>query len=249
MNSQTLAAIKAFGQRNPGNEAVSGAVNDLLYNSLSARLQTDSDESYALRMMPLSLEYQRGSQAIATEADMRKIAAEGGVLRDLTEQQGKIQTGITKIGAQAALGVASRQAQGVKATARAGVQASRIGAGADRYGYDQQRESTQYAADRGVDTAKIGAKADVDIAGLQLKGTQYSADRQVDATRIGADADKYGYDRQLEGTRDTNRSQEDQRRIQGDEDRKTLTQGTDETLRLRADARGAIASKGRRFFG
>jgi hypothetical protein len=28
-----------------------------------------------------------------------------------------------------------------------------------------------------------------------------------------------------------------------------LTQGTDETLRLRSDARGAIASTGKRFFG
>jgi hypothetical protein len=53
----------------------------------------------------------------------------------------------------------------------------------------------------------------------------------------------------LTGVRDTNRSQEEQRRIQGREDRETLGRGTDETLRLRADARGAIASTGRRFFG
>lgn len=195
-------------------------MNDLFYNSLSASLQTESDATYARRMMPLELERQRGLQGIATEADQRRIAAEGAVLSDLTTQQGKIQTGIARINSRDVRHVANQRLAG------------------DRY-----------TANAGVRSARIGADATVDVADRQLQGTRYSADRQVDATRIGADAQRYGYDQELAGVRDTNRSQEQQRRIQGDEDRKTLTQGTDETLRLRSDARGAIAAKGRRFFG
>jgi hypothetical protein len=231
MNQQTLAAIRDWTSRNKGNKAVAGAANDLFFNSLSARLQTDSDASYARQMMPLQLELQRGSQNIATEADMRRIAAEGGILRDLTTQQGRIQTDLAKINSGDVRHVANQQLAGTRIGANAQVQSTRIGADATRAVANTQLQGTRYTADAGVRSTKIGA------------------DAQVRSTQIGADAQRYGDDTRLAGVRDTNRSQEDQRRIQGGEDRKTLIQGTDETLRLRGDARGAIASAGRRFFG
>lgn len=95
-----------------------------------------------------------------------------------------------------------------------------INADAQKYGYDRQFQASNYRADR-----------DYDIAGVR------------------ADADRYGYDQQLTGVRDTNRSAEDQIRIRGGEDRTTMIQGTDETLRLRADARGAIRKAGKTFYG
>jgi hypothetical protein len=282
MNQQTLAAIRDWTNNNKGNQAVAGAANDLFYNSLSSQLQTDSDASYAKTMMPLLLEQQEGTQRIATEADMRRIWAEGGVIRDLQEQQGRIQTGLaninsgdvryisdrrvdesrigadaqvrsTQIGADATRDVADTQLQGTRYTADAGVRSTQIGA-------DAQVRSTQIGADAQVRSTQIGADAQRYGYDTQLAGTRYSADRQVDSTRIGADAQvrstqigadaqRYGDDTRLAGVKATNFSQEEQRRIQGGEDRKTLTQGTDETLRLRADARGAIASTGRRFFG
>jgi hypothetical protein len=242
MNQQTLDAIRGWTSNNKGNQAVAGAANDLFYNSLSASLQRDSDASYAKTMMPLSLEYQRGQQGIATEADLRRLSAEGGIMRDLTKQQGEIDTRntriganaqveSTRIGAKATTDVAKTQLEGTRYTADSNVKATQIGADAQRYGYDQQLAGVQ------------------DTNRAQLEGTKYTADSSVKATQIGADAQRYGYDQQLAGVRDTNRSQEEQRRIQGDEDRRTLTQGTNENLRLRADARGAIASRGKRFFG
>lgn len=72
----------------------------------------------------------------------------------------------------------------------------------------------------------------------EVEGTKYSADRQVEGVKYSADAQKYGYD-----------SQERQIGLTGQEQRKTLRQGTEETLALRRDARGAIASGGRRFYG
>jgi hypothetical protein len=322
MNEQTLAAIRTLLNNNRGNQAVAGAANDLFFNSLSASLQRDSDASYARTMMPLSLEYQRGQQGIATEADMRRIAAEGGIMRDLTEQEGRIRTDLANINSADVRYSADRQ-----------VDATQIGADAQRYGYDQQLAGTRYSADQNLAGIRVGANAQVrstqiganaqvrstqiganaqvrssqiganaqvrstqigadaqrygydqQLAGVldtnrsQLEGTKYTADANVKSTQIGADAQRYGADRQVDSTRigadaqvrstqigadaqrygddtrlvgvlATNRSQEDQRRIQGDQDRRTLTQGTDEALRLRADARGAIASRGKRFFG
>jgi hypothetical protein len=260
MNQQTLAAIRDWTSRNKGNQAVAGAANDLFFNSLSARLQTDSDASYARQMMPLQLELQRGSQNIATEADMRRIAAEGGILRDLTTQQGRIQADLAKINSGDVRHVANQQLAGTRIGADAQVQSTRIGADATRAVANTQLQGTRYTADAGVTSTKIGADAQVRSTQIGADAQRYGADRQVDSTRIGADAQvrstqigadaqRYGDDTRLTGVRDTNRSQEDQRRIQGGEDRKTLIQGTDETLRLRGDARGAIASAGRRFFG
>jgi hypothetical protein len=246
---QTLAALRTWAYKNKGNETVSGAVNDSFINFTNATLQTDVDVNYAQRMMPLALEFQRGAQGIATEADLRRIAAEGGILSDLTSKQGDIQKDLTNINVGGTKYVADKQLAANRAMARSNVQSSRITGRASLGVAGKQLKGDKYAADRQVDATRIGADATVRVADRQLEGTRYSADRQLDATRIGADADRYGYDRQLEGTRDTNRSQEEQRRIQGDEDRKTLVQGTDETLRLRADARGAIAAKGRRFYG
>jgi len=242
MNQQTLAAIQSWTSNNKGNQAVAGAANDLFYNSLSASLQRDSDASYAKTMMPLSLEYQRGQQGIATEADLRRLAAEGGIARDLTAQEGRIRTDLAKINSGDVRHVADQQLAGTRYSADRQVDATRIGADAQRYGDDQQLAGVR-------DTNRAQLEGTRYTADANVRSTQIGADAQVRSTQIGADAQRYGYDQQLAGVRDTNRSQEDQRRIQGDEDRRTLTQGTNENLRLRADARGAIASHGKRFFG
>jgi len=231
MNQQTLDAIRDWTNNNKGNQAVAGAANDLFYNSLSSRLQTDSDASYSKTMMPLLLEHQEGTQRIATEADMRRISAEGGVIRDLQEQQGRIQTGLANINSGDVRYISDRRVDESRINSDAQVRSTQIGADATRDVASTQLQGTRYTADAGVRSTEISSRA------------------QVKSTQIGADAQRYGDDTRLAGVRDTNRSQEDQRRIQGGEDRKTLTQGTDETLRLRADARGAIASSGRRFFG
>jgi hypothetical protein len=182
-------------------------------------------------MMPKALEYQRGSQLIATQADLSRMAAEGVIARDLTAQQGAINTGITRLQTDAL-----------------------------KYGADQTLAGTRYSSDRQVDATRLQTDAQRYGADQQLAGTRYSSDRQVDATRLQTDAQRYGYDREfdgrkyvsdneLTGVREGYQSQERQIGLRGDEDRKTLTQGTDETLRLRSDARGAIASTGKRFFG
>lgn len=123
---------------------------------------------------------------------------------------------------------------------------------------DQRRMASEGAITR--DLVDQRGRIERDLANINSGDVRYISDRRVDETRltadagvrstqIGADAQRDVASTQLRGIEGTNLSQERQRRIQGEEDRRTLTQGTDETLRLRADARGAIAAKGRRFFG
>ncbi len=241
--------ITQWASNNKGNQAVAGAANDLFYNAASADLQTRSDVNYATQMMPKALEYQRGSQLIATQADLSRMAAEGAIARDLTAQQGQISTGITRL-----------QTDALKYGADRDVDSTRLQTSAQRYGADQELAGTRYSADRQVDATRLQTDAQRYGADQELAGTRYSADRQVDSTRLQTDAQRYGYDKDLEGrkyvsdneltgVREGYQSQERQIGLRGNEDRKTLIQGTDETLRLRSDARGAIASTGKRFFG
>lgn len=72
--------------------------------------------------------------------------------------------------------------------------------------------------------------------------------QKAETERYGYDTTKYGYDQTRATAQDTSQSEERQIGLTGTEQRKTLAQGTDETLRLRRDARGAIASGGRRFY-
>jgi len=248
--------LETWTDKNKGNEVVEGLANDLFYNAFSANLQQESDANYALRLTPLELERQRGLQGIATEADLRLMAAEGGIYRDLTAQKGKIDKGLARINSRDVRNIANANLAGTRYTADAGVKSTRIGASATRAVANTNLRGTRYAADAGVKSTQIGADAQrygadrqVDATRIGADAQRYGADRQVDATRIEADAQRYGYDTQLAGTRDTNRSQEEQLRIRGDQERKTLTQGTDEALRLRVDARGAVTARGRRFYG
>ena len=245
----STSGISSWTSQNSGNQTVSAAANDLYFNAASANLQTKSDVNYAKQMMPLSLEYQRGAQSIATEADLRRMSAEGAITRDLVAQQGKINTGIQNIRSNADMYGYDRQLDGTRYTADRNLDMTNVRARADMYGYDRQLDGTRYTADRGVDVARIGADAQKYGYDRQYQASNYRADRDLDIAGVRADADKYGYDQQLTGVRDTNRSAEDQIRIRGGEDRETMIQGTNEALRLRADARGAIRSAGRTFYG
>ncbi|MGA1730582.1 MAG: hypothetical protein ACO4B5_10160, partial [Steroidobacteraceae bacterium] len=126
---------------------------------------------------------------------------------------------------------------------------TRVQASAQRYGYEKQLEGQKYSADRELQSTRVQAGAQRYGYDRGLEGQKYSADRELQGTRVQAAAQRYGYDTQLTGQREGYASQERQIGLQGAEDRKTLTQGTDETLRLRADARGAIRQAGRRFYG
>ena len=176
--------VNRWAADNSRNDLVAGAANDLFYNAASADLQTRSDVNYAKQMAPLALEYQQGAQSIMTEASMKEKAADAAVARDLTEQTGRINTGIESIRA----------------------------------------DTLKYGADR------------------QLDGTRFSQQQETERNRYSADSNRaIGQDR--------NQSEERQIGLTGAEQRRTLQQGTDETLRLRADARGAIRKAGARFYG
>lgn len=241
-SSSSGTAVTQWANNNRGNQQVSGMANDLFYNAASADLQTRSDVNYAKQMMPLSLEYQRGSQSIATEADLRRMAAEGAITRDLVAQQGRINTGITKLETDAVRYGYDQQLAGTRYSADRSLDAT-------RYSSDRDLEGTKYGADRMVDSTRLQTDAQRYGADRELEGSKYGADRMVDATRLQTDATRYVSDNELTGLREGYQSQERQIGLRGNEDRKTLIQGTDETLRLRADARGAITKAGGRFFG
>ena len=245
-------AVKAWQQANQGNSTVQAAANDLFYNSLAADLSTRSSVSYANQMTPIALRYQQASTKIAEEADLRRLGAETSAMRGLTQQQGDLQYRDNKLAAETTRYGADRELQArladsaaTKYVANRSYDSTVAQTDAQRYGYDQQLKATglqtaaqRYESDRATDRTQIGADAD-----------RYGADRNLDIAGVQAGAQMYGADRGLEGIRDTNRSDEDKIRISGGEDRKTLIQGTDETLRLRADARGAIRTAGRSFYG
>lgn len=177
-------AVNNWAQKNKDNPTATAAANDLFVGAARSSIQRDSDVAYARNMISPMLDLQRGQQGIATEANLRDIAARGAVSQDLERIKG--------------------------------------------------------------DTYR-------DVANIETQSAERQIEKQTGAQR-------YGYELALQGTQDTNRSaerrtdtetQSAERRIglQGSEDRRTLTQGTDETLRLRADARGAIQDRGRRWFG
>lgn len=161
MSGEFNSAAQDWLAKNKDNPTVGAAGADLAYNTLTSSAQRESDVRYAREMSPVALDYQRGAQSIASDAEDRRIASQN--VADLKIGQQKADT--------------------------------------ERYGYDQQ-----------------------------LAGTKYSADTD------------------REKQREANQSEERQIGLTGTEQRKTLAQGTDETLKLRRDARGAIASGGRRFY-
>lgn len=197
-----LLAINTWASKNANNDSVKGLANDLFYNYASANLQTRSDTDYAKQMAPLALDYQKGQQDIATQADLQRLAAEGDLVRGLTDQQGRFTT-LQK----------------------------EIEAGAARYGADAQR----------------------DVGFRQSLAEEFGAERTAEAAKYGAEktaeAAKYGADRQLEGQRYGFDSQERQIGLTGEQERLNKQQDTTEQLRLRADARGAIRTASKSFYG
>jgi hypothetical protein len=145
-----------------------------------------------------------------------------------------------------------------QATARTGMetQAQRYGSDqrlrgvglqtdAQRYGYDQQLKGVGMQTDaQRYESSQATART-----GMETQAQRYGSDQQLKGVGLQTDAQRFESSQATERTGMTNRSDEEKIRISGGEDRKTLTRGTDETLRLRSDARGAIRSAGRSFYG
>jgi hypothetical protein len=110
----------------------------------------------------------------------------------------------------------------------------------------RQLASNRYVADRNLAGVRYNADRD-------LMGNMYTADRSLESNKYTADrsleSNKYTADRGLEGVRYGYDSQERQIGLQGTQDRLTKSHETDQALRMRADARGAIRSQGARFYG
>lgn len=92
------------------------------------------------------------------------------------------------------------------------------------------------------DLEKQRGEFDVKRTQIQFDAERYGADRDLEGT-------KYQADRGLDSTRTQTASAERQIGLTGEEERKTMGTATDQTLRLRADARGAIRATGSSFYG
>lgn len=188
-------AVNSWAERNKDNPTATAAANDLFVGAARSSIQRDSDEAYARKMISPMLDLQRGQQGIATEANLKDIAARGAVAQDIERVKGDTY----------------RDVAGIETRSRERV--SGMETGAQRYGYElalQGTQDTNRSAERRTETETQSAER---RTGMETQ----SAERQIG--------------------------------LRGNEDRKTLTQGTDETLRLRADARGAIEGRGRKWFG
>ena len=289
-NNPDLLAINDWAAKNANNDSVKGLANDLFYNFASAGLQTRSDVDYARQMTPEALRFQQGQQDISTAADLRRLAAEGDLVRGLTEQQGqfgleqrRIEGATERYGADRQLNIAQEQASAARDVAN--IQGStELGVAdrqtaAQRYLADQQRygatdvANIQAGAERDVATTQAGAQrylADqqrggaTDVANIQGYSQRYTADVQAGAERdvatTQAGAQRYLADQQRAGSENVARTQADATRygfdsqerqigLTGEQERLTEQQRTTEQLRLRADARGAIRSAGKTFYG
>lgn len=125
-----------------------------------------------------------------------------------------------------------------------------------RYAKDMISPATEYqekmqgiasnASDRQIRTQnEADLKRDEVSAGVR----RYEADQSLAGTRETAGASRYSADRGLDIAKYQSDSDERQIGLTGQERRKELEQGTKETLALRRDARGAIATSGKRFYG
>ena len=217
LSDGTLKSLDYFRNLNAGNDSASAAINDLYYNAASADLQTRSDVNYAKQMIPLSLDLQRGQQEIASAADLQRLGAEGAIVRDLVDMQGRYT-----------------------------LEGQKLETEADKYGYDRALEGSKYTADKNLEGNKY-------VSDRKLEGDKYVSDNDTTWRIYAADREeawrKYTSDRELEGTKYGYDSQERQIGLTGLEQRKTMTHETNQTMRLRADARGAISAAGKRFYG
>jgi hypothetical protein len=151
------------------------------------------------------------------------------------------ETGATqRVGLQEAGATQRTQIQDSGDTRRVGLQTD-----AQRYGYDQQLKGVGMQTDaQRYESSQATART-----GMETQAQRYGYDQQLKGVGLQTDAQRFESSQATERTGMTNRSDEEKIRISGGEDRKTLTRGTDETLRLRSDARGAIRSAGRSFYG
>lgn len=98
----------------------------------------------------------------------------------------------------------------------------------------------ELAGARGLQEGQI--RGAIDLQSEQNRGnldvTREQGRSSLDIAREQAAAQRYGYD-----------SQERQISLTGSEERKNLGAKTNQELRLRADARGAIRGQGARFYG
>jgi hypothetical protein len=76
MSDSFNVSAKSWLDSNKDNPNVGAAGADLAYNALKSTAQRESDVNYAKAMTPLALDYQRGAQGIASDAEDRRIASQ-----------------------------------------------------------------------------------------------------------------------------------------------------------------------------
>jgi hypothetical protein len=171
---------------------------------------------------------------IQDSGDTRRVGLQTDAQRYGYDQQ------LRGIGLQEAGATQRTQIQDSGDTRRVGLQTD-----AQRYGYDQQLKGVGLQTDaQRYESSQATART-----GMETQAQRYGYDQQLKGVGLQTDAQRFESSQATERTGMTNRSDEEKIRISGGEDRKTLTRGTDETLRLRSDARGAIRSAGRSFYG
>lgn len=198
-------------------------------------------------------------RAAETSAGASKFGAQMGLLG--TQEQAGAQRYSADKQALALMFGAQEQAGAQRFTASRQAEASMFGAreqaGAQRFTASRQAEASMFGAREQAGAQRFAAEREAQAsmfgAEQQAGAQRYSAEQQAGAQRYGADrsleASRYGADRQLDATRYTADSAERQIGLTGAEERKTLIEKTNQDLALRRDARGAIASAGRRFYG
>lgn len=189
------------------------------------------------------LYYNAASADLQTRSDVNYAQQMIPLALDLQRGQQQIasQADLQRLSSEGAI---VRDLVGLQGNIQTGIK--RLETDAQKYGYDAALKGTQYSSDKNLEGVKYSSDADA-------RWRIYTADRDLEGTKYGADKGlegvKYGADRNLEGVKYGYDSQERQIGLQGTEDRKNMVQATDETLRLRADARGAIRTAGKRFYG
>lgn len=231
MSGEFNTAAQDWLAKNKDNPTVGAAGADLAYNTLTSSAQRESDVRYAKEMSPVALDYQRGAQGIASDAEDRRIASQGRVDLD----RDKLTTDAQRYGYEQQAG------------------AQRYGADQEFAGVSKQAEAQRYVSDTQAGAQRHASDQELAGVGKQTEAQRYVSDTQAGAQRYTSDQEfagtKYVSDQKTASEREGYQSQERQIGLTGAEQRRTLAQGTEETLALRRDARGAIKEVGSRSFG
>lgn len=241
-----LNSLVDLANKYKDNPEIAGLVAGTLADSYKTQVNTAQSLQYNDAYLGSLGKYQEALENLRKGNTMELMGQESAVTERLQGQQISGQKDLANIQAATTRYGYDKDLEGIKNQTET-----------QRYGFDTDLKGTDIKSGRELEAAKESAGAQRFGYEQQFKGTDVSSARELEGTKETAGASRFAADvssaRQLEGQKYGYESQEKQIGLTGREERETLkekyAQEKESQLALRADARGAIARAGSRFYG